>query len=71
MDFRYDMRWEYKLREGVTEYQRINIHQIGILTRYEPQACKFCTLDKSVDPKTHAVEELEESMRKRDFSKEV
>lgn len=71
MDFRYEMRWEYKLRKGVTEYQRINIHQIGILTRYEPQASKFCTLDKLVDPKTPAVGKLEESMRMRDFSKEV
>jgi len=54
MDFRYDMLWGYKFREGVTEYQKINIHQIGILTRYEPQARKFALLDKSVDPKTHA-----------------
>lgn len=32
-----------------------------------PQACKFCTLDKSVDPKTHAVGKLEESDEKERF----
>jgi hypothetical protein len=34
-----------------------------------PKPVSFALLDKSVDPKIHAVGKLE--MRKRDFSKEV